>query len=75
MYSFGPNWWKVDMLMNCDQTYDSEGWFELKAYVTNRGWESDINQVSYNVYRISVKVMHGFKLYTMSYFLELLSQF
>jgi len=42
---WGDHYWMVDMDMDCG---DSEnGWFDLKAYLTNNGdgWESDISQV------------------------------
>lgn len=32
------------MLMDCSQTEND--WFEFKGYVTNRGWESDVTQVT-----------------------------
>ena len=44
-YSFGPNWWKVEMMMDCSKAFDSEGWFEFKSFVSYRGWENNINQV------------------------------
>ena len=47
-YSFGENFWKVEMLMDCSKTYNAEeglGWFELKTYVSNGGWEGEIIQV------------------------------
>lgn len=41
---WGDHYWKLDMLMDCSQT--ENGWFEFKGYVTNRGWESDVIQVT-----------------------------
>lgn len=42
---FGDHYWMVDVDMDCSQTED--GWFEVKAFLTNsgNGWEGDINQV------------------------------
>ena len=34
------------MMMDCSEAFDSEGWFEFKSFVSNRGWENNINQVS-----------------------------
>jgi|GEM_PF-331209 len=39
---WGPHHWMLDVDMNCDETVD--GWFELKAFSTRRGWEPDIAQ-------------------------------
>ncbi|XP_047486576.1 alpha-amylase-like [Penaeus chinensis] len=43
--TFGDHYWMVDMDMDCSQT--EEGWFELKAFLTNagNGWEADISQI------------------------------
>ncbi|KAK8732749.1 hypothetical protein OTU49_006906 [Cherax quadricarinatus] len=42
--TYGDHYWMVDMDMDCSQTED--GWFEVKAYLSNdsQGWEADINQ-------------------------------
>ena len=32
----------VDVDMDCDST--ENGWFEVKAFITNRGWEGAIGQ-------------------------------
>lgn len=38
----GPHYWMLDVDMDCARTID--GWFELKAFVTNGpGWEPDIS--------------------------------
>ncbi|XP_069188090.1 alpha-amylase [Procambarus clarkii] len=44
--TFGEHYWMIDMEMDCDQT--ENGWFELKAFLSNdgAGWETDVNQVS-----------------------------
>ena len=34
----------VDVNLDCDAT--ENGWFEVKSYITNRGWEGAINQVA-----------------------------
>ena len=43
---WGPNMWKVDLMMDCSLTDD--GWFALKGFTTqpdpNGGWENNINQ-------------------------------
>lgn len=39
---YGDHHWMVDLNMDCGQT--ENGWFELKALITNVGWETDINQ-------------------------------
>ncbi|KAK7085956.1 hypothetical protein SK128_005871 [Halocaridina rubra] len=43
---WGDHYWMVDADMDCSQT--EEGWFEVKAFVTNAGsgWEGDISQVA-----------------------------
>ncbi|XP_076311371.1 alpha-amylase-like isoform X1 [Tachypleus tridentatus] len=42
---WGDHYWMIDFNMNCDET--EQGWFEVKAFVTNSyGWESDVNQKS-----------------------------
>lgn len=37
----------VDMEMDCSYLDQQEGWFDLKAYLTNfaAGWEEDVAQV------------------------------
>ena len=39
---WSDHYWLVDFNMDCDETED--GWFELKGYITNQGWEPDVNQ-------------------------------
>ncbi|XP_033100290.1 alpha-amylase 4N-like [Anneissia japonica] len=42
---WGDHYWMLDVNMNCDKT--DNGWFELKAYLSNGdGWESDRDQSS-----------------------------
>ncbi|KAJ8028480.1 Alpha-amylase 2B [Holothuria leucospilota] len=41
--TWGDHYWMVDLNMDCDKT--ENGWFELKAYLTNGdGWESNRSQ-------------------------------
>jgi glucose/arabinose dehydrogenase len=41
--TWGDHFWMLDVNMDCNNTVN--GWFELKAYVTNGpGWESNISQ-------------------------------
>lgn len=43
---WGDHYWMLDMDMDCSQA--EQGWFEVKAFVTNAGdgWEGDIAQAS-----------------------------
>ncbi|XP_064112997.1 alpha-amylase-like isoform X2 [Macrobrachium nipponense] len=43
---WGEHYWMIDTDMNCTQT--ENGWFELKAFLTNdgSGWEGDVSQNS-----------------------------
>nr|AWU67110.1 putative alpha-amylase [Crangon crangon] len=43
---WGEHYWMIDTNMDCSQA--ENGWFEIKAFVTNSGsgWEGDINQAS-----------------------------
>jgi alpha-amylase len=41
--TFGMHYWKLDVDMDCSRTID--GWFDLKAYVSNGpGWEGNVQQ-------------------------------
>ncbi|CAG0902207.1 unnamed protein product [Darwinula stevensoni] len=43
--TYGEHYWMLDMDMDCSET--EEGWFEVKAYVTNGvGWETDVTQAT-----------------------------
>ena len=48
--SFGPNYWMLDVDMDCEQAFDDghgHKWFELKSFIAPiPGWEEDITQVS-----------------------------
>ncbi|XP_032776971.2 alpha-amylase [Daphnia magna] len=41
---WGDHYWMLDVNMDCSET--EQGWFELKAFLTNSGsgWENDISQ-------------------------------
>ncbi|KHJ75428.1 hypothetical protein OESDEN_24956 [Oesophagostomum dentatum] len=39
---YGKAFWFVELLMDCSNTYD--GWFDLKGFTSNGGWERDIKQ-------------------------------
>jgi alpha-amylase len=42
--TYGDHYWMLDVNMDCSQA--EQGWFEVKAYLTNdgQGWEGDIAQ-------------------------------
>jgi hypothetical protein len=44
---YGPNYWMVQVMMNCSQLSATNGWFDFKGYLTpSSGWEGSISQVS-----------------------------
>ncbi|XP_038066973.1 LOW QUALITY PROTEIN: uncharacterized protein LOC119736999 [Patiria miniata] len=39
---WGDHYWMVDLEIDCSKT--NSGWFELKGFLVNGGWENDVSQ-------------------------------